>query len=185
MGTTSLYGNNGNSNLRTMTFMANNTSNAPHIPKKDVCPDLLTSKRVQIQVPHHRNHFEVEWNMGESLLDVAKSSSSSSWETELLSEYLEGACGGQMSCSTCHVYLDPDTYQCLLQTDEREGEEGTTSDALLQEVSEAEQDMLECAYEPREGSSRLACQCQWTRALQESQHTIVVTIPSGANNMWS
>ena len=41
---------------------------------------------------------------------------------------IEGACGGELSCSTCHVLLDPEVYDSL------------------GEVGEEEEDMLDLAY---------------------------------------
>ena len=81
---------------------------------------------------------------------------------ELLGEYLECACGGNMSCATCHIILDPETY------------------AKLDPPCEAECDMLDLAFEPTE-TSRLGCQIHMSRKLD----SISVTIPSGVNNFWS
>jgi ferredoxin len=53
---------------------------------------------------------------------------------------LEGACGGELACSTCHCYLDEDLYE------------------TLGELEEEEEDMLDLAYGREEGRSRLGCQ---------------------------
>ena len=82
-------------------------------------------------------------------------------ESELLGEYLECACGGNMSCSTCHVILDGDYF------------------AQLDPPCEAELDMLDLAYEPTE-TSRLGCQITMSKSIDE----ITVTIPAGVNNLW-
>lgn len=51
-----------------------------------------------------------------------------------------GQCGGTLSCATCHVYLN-----------ERHAGE-------FDEVSEDEDEMLDCTASDREDSSRLSCQ---------------------------
>lgn len=49
-------------------------------------------------------------------------------------------CGGSMSCSTCHVFVDEDDL------------------ALLPPVSELEDEMLDTTAVDREPNSRLSCQ---------------------------
>ncbi|GAB83663.1 MULTISPECIES: 2Fe-2S iron-sulfur cluster-binding protein [Gordonia] len=51
-----------------------------------------------------------------------------------------GQCGGTLSCATCHVYLDPEEAH------------------LFPEISEDEDDMLDCTSSDREDTSRLSCQ---------------------------
>jgi ferredoxin len=101
---------------------------------------------------------------------------------ELLgSEYMGGTCGGQMSCCTCHVYLDPATF------------------ASLPPPEVAELDMLDLAHEPRPDQSRLGCQVRLgigNSLLSENSDkddddndgkvstNITVTIPSGVNDVW-
>ena len=80
---------------------------------------------------------------------------------ELLGEYLECACGGNMSCSTCHVILDERSY------------------SKIDPPCEAELDMLDLAFEPTE-TSRLGCQIIMCKELDG----MTVTIPRGVNNMW-
>lgn len=53
---------------------------------------------------------------------------------------IEGACGGELACSTCHVIF----------------EEGDFDD--VGEPGEEEEDMLDLAYGLEEGRSRLGCQ---------------------------
>lgn len=64
---------------------------------------------------------------------------------------LEGTCGGNCECATCHLYLD------------RNGE-GWES-APVPEPSEEEDDMLFTALAFRDGASRLGCQIPVTREL--------------------
>jgi ferredoxin len=119
-------------------------------------------KWIHFSIPHHGTEFDLKWRQGESLLDVAKSGPGE----ELLGEYMEGTCGGQMSCCTCHVYLDSKTYQ------------------LLPTPCEAELDMLDLAYEPNV-TSRLGCQVFLLQEpLLQADHAITVTIPADVNNVW-
>ena len=65
-------------------------------------------------------------------------------------------CGGACACSTCHVYVaDAQTRG-------------------LAEVSTHEQDMLEFAWEPRAGQSRLSCQLKVTPDMDG----LILTIPA-------
>ena len=66
-----------------------------------------------------------------------------------------------MSCSTCHIILDPETY------------------AKLDPPSEAELDMLDLAYEPTD-TSRLGCQID----MEQKLDGMTITLPSGINDLW-
>ncbi len=57
-------------------------------------------------------------------------------------------CGGSLSCATCHVVVAADWLT-------RTGE-----------VSEMEDDMLDCTATDREPGSRLSCQIELTEALE-------------------
>jgi ferredoxin len=122
---------------------------------------IRPSKLVTFTIPHHSTTFQLKWRQGQSVLDVAKSAAGE----ELLGEYMEGTCGGQMSCCTCHVYLDEKTF------------------TVLPPPCEAELDMLDLAFEPCE-TSRLGCQVFLKNGLLETDHEIVVTIPADVNNVW-
>jgi 2Fe-2S ferredoxin len=67
---------------------------------------------------------------------------------------IDGDCGGNCACATCHVYVDPDWS-------ERVGERTAT-----------EKDMLNCVQDLRD-NSRLACQITVTDAL----NGLVVSLP--------
>mmetsp|Transcript_46473 Transcript_46473/g.97656 ORF Transcript_46473/g.97656 Transcript_46473/m.97656 type:complete len:163 (+) Transcript_46473:232-720(+) len=71
----------------------------------------------------------VEAEVGKHLLDVAHDNNIE----------LEGACGGELACSTCHLVFDQDVYD------------------TLPEKSDEEEDMLDLAFELTE-TSRLGCQ---------------------------
>ena len=73
---------------------------------------------------------------------------------------LEGACGGALACSTCHVLVvNPHHSQ-------------------LPKPSEAEEDMLDLAFGVTE-ESRLGCQIIMTKELDG----LVVKIPSATRNI--
>lgn len=74
---------------------------------------------LKVTIPHHEKSFDLTWKLGDSLKDLAEQND------DLMAEYIEGICGGNMSCSTCHVYIDQPEFQ-----------------ALLHEPEEAERDML-------------------------------------------
>ena len=119
------------------------------------------SVSLKFDSPHHKTHYTLQWKEGQSLLELAKS------QPDLLGEYMEGTCGGTMSCCTCHVYLSPRMYK------------------VLKEPSEAELDMLDLAYEPKE-TSRLACQIRLEdKLLQLEEQDMVVTVPADVNNVWN
>ena len=67
---------------------------------------------------------------------------------------IDGDCGGNCACATCHVYIDPNWS-------DRAGARTTT-----------EEDMLNIVAEPR-GNSRLACQIMLTDAL----NGLIVSLP--------
>lgn len=67
---------------------------------------------------------------------------------------LEGACGGELACSTCHLIFDADIYESLPEKDDEED------------------DMLDLAFEVTD-TSRLGCQIH----VQESFDGMTVQIP--------
>mmetsp|Transcript_24386 Transcript_24386/g.36177 ORF Transcript_24386/g.36177 Transcript_24386/m.36177 type:complete len:146 (+) Transcript_24386:134-571(+) len=72
---------------------------------------------------------EVQAEIGENLLDVAQNNNID----------LEGACGGELACATCHLIFEKDLYD------------------TLPEKNEEEEDMLDLAFELTD-TSRLGCQ---------------------------
>ena len=118
-------------------------------------------RMVHFSIPHHSTEFDLKWKLGDSLLQVAQSQEGS----ELLSEYIEAACSGNASCCTCHVYIGEELF------------------SKLPEPSEAELDMLDLAFEPRE-TSRLACQVALTDEILQSDVPLYIEVPGGVNNMW-
>ena len=72
---------------------------------------------------------EVETRPGARLLDVAQAAGMP----------LEGTCGGQLACATCHLILAPESY------------------AAFPAPTPEEEDMLDFAPDARAGS-RLSCQ---------------------------
>ena len=67
---------------------------------------------------------------------------------------LEGACGGELACSTCHLIFDPEIYDSL------------------PEKEDEEDDMLDLAFEVTD-TSRLGCQIK----VQENFKGMTVQIP--------
>ncbi|KAI0717824.1 2Fe-2S ferredoxin-type domain-containing protein [Cerioporus squamosus] len=93
----------------------------------------------------------VEANEGDDILSIAH-------------EYdidLEGACEGSVACSTCHVILDPESYD------------------KLPEPEDDENDMLDMAFGLTD-TSRLGCQVRLTRDLDG----ITATLPAATRNMF-
>ena len=68
---------------------------------------------------------------------------------------IDADCGGSCACATCHVYVDEKWFN------------------KIQKKEDAEQDMLDMAFEPN-SFSRLACQITLTDELDG----IVVKMPS-------
>ena len=68
---------------------------------------------------------------------------------------IDADCGGSCACATCHVYVDDKWFQ------------------KLQSIEDAEQDMLDMAFEPNK-FSRLGCQITITEDLDG----LVVKMPS-------
>ena len=68
---------------------------------------------------------------------------------------IDADCGGACACATCHVYVDEKWFD------------------KLQKKEDAEQDMLDMAFEPQK-NSRLACQITATEELDG----LVVKMPS-------
>lgn len=94
---------------------------------------------------HDEKVFEVDAVAGTTVMENAIKNSVPGIEAE---------CGGACACATCHVYVD-DAWR----------EKTGTADIM-------EEDMLDFAYEPKEGS-RLSCQIKVTDELDG----IVVHIP--------
>ncbi len=92
---------------------------------------------------------EVQAPAGSVLLDVAQQAG----------QPLEGACEGQMACSTCHVIVDPKDFD------------------RLPPASEEEDDLLDLAWGVMR-TSRLACQI----VLGEELDSLTVKMPGGFHN---
>ncbi|KAH7474096.1 hypothetical protein KRP22_005210 [Phytophthora ramorum] len=95
-------------------------------------------------------HTSVTADEGQSLLDVAHEN-----DVEL-----EGACGGELACSTCHLVFEKRIFDDL------------------PEISEEEEDMLDLAWGLTD-TSRLGCQIQVTKEMEG----MTVRIPDEADNL--
>ena len=93
---------------------------------------------------------ELDAPAGETLLQIA-------WDNHI---DIEGACGGVMACSTCHIIVDPGQIDRLTAP------------------SEEEDEMLDLAWGLRP-TSRLGCQIVLTEALDG----LVVSLPAETNNL--
>tara|TARA_R110000787_G_scaffold36145_16_gene92493 strand:- start:710 stop:1021 length:312 start_codon:yes stop_codon:yes gene_type:complete len=93
---------------------------------------------------------EIEAPVGRTLLEIA-------WDNHL---EVEGACGGVMACSTCHVIVDP------------------LWAGRLDPPCEEEDQMLDLAW-GLTPTSRLGCQIALTEALDG----LVVSLPGETRNM--
>lgn len=95
---------------------------------------------------------ESEGSKYQSFLDIAKNA-----DIEI-----EGACGGNASCSTCHVYLSEEDYKAFPEPDEDE------------------LDMLDLAAGVKD-TSRLACQMHVKHTKLEK---ITLEVPKETNNIF-
>mgnify|MGYP003312345907 CR=1 FL=1 len=68
---------------------------------------------------------------------------------------IDADCGGSCACATCHVYVDEKWFNKLTKKED------------------AEEDMLDMAYEPKK-FSRLSCQI----TVEDSLNGLVVKMPS-------
>jgi len=108
--------------------------------------------QVKVRVQNENNReFIVKGSDGENLMDLCKRG------TEL-KDYLECACGGNMTCSTCHVYV-------------------MNPKKVGQEASVEEKDMIDLAWEPIDDVSRLGCQIKLKPGID-----LIVEIPKKAFN---
>ena len=89
-------------------------------------------------------------SVGDSLLDVALDNDLD----------VEGACGGEIACSTCHMILTENIYQALSSP------------------CEEEEDMLDMALGVTE-TSRLGCQVKVTKEMDG----MTITLPQDTANM--
>jgi 2Fe-2S ferredoxin len=90
-------------------------------------------------------HHSVEAQPGQSLMEAA---------TAELIPGIIAECGGELTCATCHVYVEAEYAGCF------------------DPPQEDELEMLECALDPGP-TSRLSCQLQLTDALEQ----VVVRLP--------
>lgn len=95
------------------------------------------------------NRVEVDAPVGLSVLEIAHRHDID----------IEGACGGSLACSTCHIIVDPAWI------------------GKLDEPSEEEEDMLDLAFGLTR-TSRLGCQIIMTEELDG----LTVTLPEETHN---
>lgn len=95
------------------------------------------------------NRVEVDAPVGLSVLEIAHRNDID----------IEGACGGSLACSTCHIIVDPAWI------------------GKLDDPSEEEEDMLDLAFGLTR-TSRLGCQIIMTEQLDG----LTVTLPEETHN---
>ena len=93
------------------------------------------------------NAKEVDAPIGLSIMEIAQKNGID----------IEGACGGCLACSTCHVIVRPEWYD------------------KLNEKSDEEDDMLDVAFNVAK-TSRLGCQI----LMSEKLDGIIVALPGAA-----
>ncbi|XP_057306169.1 2Fe-2S ferredoxin-like [Hydractinia symbiolongicarpus] len=103
-------------------------------------------------VDRNGNKIEVEADIGDTLLDVAK-------DNDI--DGVEGACGGTLACSTCHCIFKQEDFDKL----------------GLEEIDEEELDMLDLAFGLTD-TSRLVCALEVT----EEMDGIEITVPTATND---
>ena len=89
-------------------------------------------------IEHNGARHEVEVSTGMTVMEGARDNGVPG---------IDADCGGACACSTCHVYVDPAWVDQLPPKDPME------------------EDMLDFAYQPDPGRSRLTCQIKVTEAL--------------------
>jgi len=94
--------------------------------------------------------IQVSGEIGSTLLELAQS----------VGIDIEGACEGNMACSTCHIVVEDKFF------------------GLLQEASEDEEEMLDLASDLRR-TSRLGCQVYLTKELDG----VRLFVPKNSRNM--
>ncbi|WVQ74135.1 hypothetical protein IAR50_003727 [Cryptococcus sp. DSM 104548] len=127
------------------------SSTSPRYHGDLVRPEPGTGIKLTFRDSNGADIKTVEGNEGDDILSLAH-------------EYdvdLEGACEGSVACSTCHVVIDPASFD------------------LLPEADDEENDMLDLAF-GLEDTSRLGCQCRLTKELDG----MVATLPSATRNMY-
>lgn len=92
-----------------------------------------------------------------------------------------GACEGSVACSTCHVILDPESYDKVPEPEVRCRPSSyilaATSDNVC--TQDDENDMLDMAFGLTD-TSRLGCQVRLTKELDG----LTATLPAATRNMF-
>ena len=97
----------------------------------------------------------IESNGNSKTIDVANGLSVMEGAIQNNIPGIDADCGGGMACATCHVYVKEEWLN------------------KLQKAEDAEQDMIDMAFEPKK-NSRLSCQL----IVSEELDGLVVTTPS-------
>lgn len=126
----------------------------PRFFTTDSSSSASTAKKTKIKVTFvgadGKDMETVTANVGDSLLDIAHDNDLD----------VEGACGGEMACSTCHMILEEEVFK------------------MLPKPKEEEEDMLDLALGLTK-TSRLGCQVKVTAAMDGMK----VRLPAEVANM--
>eukprot|EP00930_Biecheleria_cincta_P012331 TRINITY_DN116007_c0_g1_i1.p1 TRINITY_DN116007_c0_g1~~TRINITY_DN116007_c0_g1_i1.p1 ORF type:complete len:167 (-),score=40.40 TRINITY_DN116007_c0_g1_i1:12-512(-) len=142
---------------------AGRLSAAPFAASSSLRADLL---RPRPRFCSFTVHFVKLSEGGEEAGSTAVQAKSGQTILEIAHEHdidIEGACGGECACSTCHIVLDQDAFDALPEPDEDEV------------------DMLDLAANVTD-TSRLGCQ---VKLLKERDEGLRIKIPVGAVNLLS
>jgi ferredoxin, 2Fe-2S len=101
-----------------------------------------------IFVRHDGAESKVEAVAGRSVMETARQAGISG---------IEGECGGNLSCATCHVYVDEEWLGCI------------------NPLEEMEHEMLDAVTSGRQPNSRLSCQIMVTDAIDNIRINIPET----------
>ncbi|KAJ0399081.1 hypothetical protein ATCC90586_003046 [Pythium insidiosum] len=120
-------------------------------PRREVAGRALSTEKVSFTIiDADGNPSKVVATAGQTLLDVAH-------ENDI---ELEGACGGELACSTCHLVFEQDVFD------------------KLPEITEEEEDMLDLAWGLTD-TSRLGCQIHVSKDLEGT----TIRVPDESNNL--
>ncbi|GFT61987.1 ferredoxin-2, mitochondrial [Nephila pilipes] len=99
--------------------------------------------KISFVLPKTDEKVEVEGIVGQNIMKVAV-------ENDI---GMEGACEGELACTTCHVYVDEKSFE------------------ILPEAVKEEEDLLDNALFLKE-NSRLSCQCILSKDLEGAVFTL-------------
>lgn len=129
-----------------------------------VVENLTQSSPIKIVFKHGDKFINTYGHTSQTLLDLAHKNNIP----------LEGACEGNLACSTCHIYCPKDLFI--------RGDDGNvffkTGINTIEKISDVENDLLDKVYKVQD-NSRLGCQIKINKLLNDK----VFEIPKATINM--